>query len=123
MDNLKFILGNYKKSTFIWVNRANLGNTVDKMRTKHLYHTVVQIWNYLAPDLLSIHPHRKVKFPDHYTENYLVDALVHMYHELETREDINDFHINQLQRIADRVLDLINYNAHQGNVSVPPLEQ
>ena len=106
---LDMMSGPYKEQPFIWVNRKAEQYAVEDMATKHLLHSARMIWNHVAPNYLRIHPWEKHEFKSH-SLTYLVTALVVMYHELQHREDLNDYGMNTLQRMADRAEELKRYH-------------
>jgi hypothetical protein len=112
MDDITVLdqmLGPFRKMPFLWVNRKAEEYAVEDMATKHLLHSARMIWNHVAPNYLRIHPWEKHEFKEH-SLKYLLSALVIMYHELGTREDLNDYGMNTLQRMADRAEELKKYH-------------
>ncbi len=108
MKDLDKLVGMYIPEDFVWRNRDGQLFAVKDMKTKHLFHTLRLIWNHLAPVTMKIHPFSNYKYPSYYTDDYLAKAVRVMFHELSNRE-INDYQMNQLQRIAERAVDLKEY--------------
>jgi hypothetical protein len=106
MDNLDQLLGKHVATDFIWKTRNDEFLHPAQMHTKHLYHTLRMIWNHCAPDHLKIHPYQKYRFGPYYTKEYMGKAIVAIYHELASRDNLNIYQINGLQKMADLCMDL-----------------
>lgn len=109
MKYLEQIFGKNIDVKFTWRDRHGEFHDPKDMHTKHLFHTLRMIWNHSAPEYLKVHPFQKYKFPEFYTSDYMGAAVSAMYHELSKRDDLNDYQINTLQRMADRALELKRY--------------
>lgn len=66
------------------------------MRTSHVFHTLRMIWNNRMPNPVPDNPKFYTFDQRFYPEEYLKEALVQMWFELQRREDIPPKFLRQL---------------------------
>ena len=85
---------------FMWKDRRHSFHAPSEMTTKHLFFTIRMIWNHSAPSNLIIHPYEPYKFAAFYTNEYVAEAMFHIYNELMTRDDLMPYFIKCLDYMA-----------------------
>lgn len=73
---------------FRWRDRFGTFHPIDKMETRHLFHTLSMIWNHTMPDDAKTHDHRRYHFSLFYTVDYMRRAIFAIVPELETRPNL-----------------------------------
>jgi hypothetical protein len=58
------------------------------MNTKHVFYTLLMIWNHSAPEDAQIWFRHRYVFDSFYTPEYMLQAFNALYHEIKTREDL-----------------------------------
>lgn len=81
-------------SDFSWRDRTGVFHKVEDMDSRHLYYTVMMIWNHSVPEIIKFRPFREHVFSSFYTGRYMLDAVVIMLKELSLRYSADN---NQLE--------------------------
>lgn len=81
-----------------WRWRDRDGNmwSVKDMRTSHLFFTLRMIWNNTLPAYMHVGDVKLYRFGAFYTDQYMVNAIIHIYDELTTRNNVEYGHQLQL---------------------------
>lgn len=80
-------------SVFLWKDRRHQHHRVDTMETRHLFMTLVLIWNHRMPAEAIIWAsgtwrHHQYNLGPFYTQDYLKQAIGALAKELSTRQDL-----------------------------------
>ncbi len=86
-----------------WRDRKGNLYLPSEMETKHLFFTLLMIWNHSVPDIMRIKPYQKYQFNKFYTEEYIRDSVRHIFKELTTRKDINPIFTSKLHQIKTKI--------------------
>jgi hypothetical protein len=89
---------------FAWRTRDGQHIDVSRMETRHLFYTLRMIWNHTMPKDAKLKPYRSYAFSSFYTEQYLKEAIRHIFHELTGRKDISKRFVKELEIMAKYVL-------------------
>ena len=115
MDNALIQSGGAVSSPFVWKTQRNLFLRVDQMETRHLFNTVVMIWNHIAPAEARTHNYRRYVFGPTYTVAYMKTAVSAMMVEIYTRTDLSDAQ----REIFGRMVEYLRKN--QSFLFQPPI--
>lgn len=88
-----------------------------EMETRHLFFTIRMIWNNRMPSAARVGVVRLYDFSEHYTEDYLAEAILHIGHELFQRTDLTPLWKSQLDQM--RRFFLTRYNIDFYKMQLP----
>jgi len=71
---------------FCWRDRNGVFHPINTMETRHLYYTLLMIWNHSAPEHLKYRPFNEYTFNSFYTAEYFLEAVKAIVPELQTRK-------------------------------------
>jgi hypothetical protein len=67
------------------------------METRHVFHTIKMIWNNFMPAHMAFRDARHYYFGPTYTMQYLKEALINLWPELEKRNNLTGEMIRQIE--------------------------
>ena len=73
---------------FTWRSGDGKRWVPSKMRTTNLFYTLRMIWNHSMPEAARLQPYQRYSFSSAYTPEYMKKAVVHLFNELMTRDDL-----------------------------------
>jgi len=73
-------------TVFAWRDRSGVFHDVRRMTTRHLYYTLLMIWNHSAQEHLKYRPFKEYDFTPFYTKEYFIEAVPFLLRELQTRD-------------------------------------
>lgn len=85
-------------TTWKWRTRDNTLIAPAQMRTGHIFNTLRMIWNNKLPDYMRVGDVRLYKFNSFYTDEYMAQAIIHLYDELLTRNNVT---VEQQRQLAE----------------------
>lgn len=98
---------------FIWRTKdRHLLLPVNEMNTKHLFYTLLMIWNHSAPKDAQIWFNHKYVFGPFYTPQYMLAAFRAIYVELKRRTDIGP-------RMSEVLTKMENYHRAKNILEIP----
>ncbi len=90
---------------FLWRDREGNLWPVEKMETRHLFHTMRMIWNNTVAAGDRVGDVRLYRFnPERYSRAYMQQAVGRMYAELQSRTDLEPPWRAQMQKMLDTEL-------------------
>lgn len=84
---------------FLWREPSGQYISPKQMNTRHLFSTLVAIWNYVSPVEHQIEPFLSINFKDHYTPLYLKKAIHAIHAELNLRPNLPPYYQKCLAHI------------------------
>jgi hypothetical protein len=84
-------------ATFRWRDRNGRWFWPKDMETRHVFHTIRMIWNNQMPKHMAFRDARFYHFGPSYTPDYLRDALITLWAEFETRKNIPDSYLRDIE--------------------------
>lgn len=97
-----------------WRDRNGIFHPVEYMETRHLYYTLLMIWNHSAPEHLKYRPFNEYTFSSFYTVEYFIDTVRAMMKEIQTRELPKNWYL----RLVDMSKSLQEY---ESKIKIPYL--
>lgn len=83
--------------TWRWRDRNGRWLFPSDMETRHVFHTIKMIWNNFMPEHMAFRDARHYYFGPTYTMQYLKEALINLWAELETRKNLEPLWIRQIE--------------------------
>jgi len=106
MDFMEKSVINYDKGkdertviAFKWRDRTGKFHDVTEMATKHLFHTLLMIWNHSVPQHLRIEPYIRYRFDEFYNAEYITQAMRALSRELRKRINLTPYEVKCLNMI------------------------
>lgn len=93
--------GQFLDPGFLWKDRNDVYHEPKQMATRHLFYTLCMIWNHSVPYSMRTHDFIAYDFGGFYTVNYMAKAVINLYEELKTRQDMTEDWKSKLNHIKD----------------------
>jgi len=96
---------------FKWRSQDGRKTLIYKMHTRHLFNTVVMIWNHTMPAEAWTTPiFKRYRFTGIYTDDYKMAAVQNMLPELLTRKDLTEYQQKILDKMARYFAKKVGHN-------------
>jgi len=114
VDKAVTLVGNAERlvtPSFKWKDRQDNFYYPKHMETRHIFFTLLMIWNHVAPKEMQIEPFKRYTFGSFYTNEYMADAVKSLSAELKTRDDLTPYFIKCLKIIEGHIRgDILSLN-------------
>lgn len=102
-SHMATILNTQVDLTWRWKDRDHNMWSPKDMRTSHLFYTLRMIWNNTLPEHMHVGKVKLYRFGSFYTERYMLQAIIHIYDELITRNNIEYGHQLELDEMRRKI--------------------
>jgi len=93
-------------TTFKWKDQRGHYHAPADMSTRHLFNTLLMIWNHSAPERYKFRPYKHYEFGPYYTPRYMGVAVREMLSELKCRSHATPAQLKILSTMLSRAEEI-----------------